>query len=664
MKILLVDDREDNLYMLGALLKGNGFSVLSARDGREALDLARDVRPDLAISDILMPGMDGFALCAEWKNDRDLRVIPFIFYTATYTDPRDEALALSMGADRFILKPAEPEDLMREIHEVISGIGSKEAERARDPSGTETVILKEYNEALVRKLEDKLEQIESLVAELNGKEKRLEHINRVLRGVRAVNQLIVKEKRKDVLIDEACARLVRDSGYNGAWIVLKGEQGKVMGSQVGFGEDFAFLADLFEKGGLPPCCQRASREQDVIIMPEGHPHHDGCPISETCGRTISLVAPLEHEGRNFGYLVVSLPPHISSDEEEISLFREMAGDVAYALHNIEVEEERRRTGEILKTTFESASDGIMIADAETRIIVRSNPAMFSMLGFRPGEINGLKIEDMHPEEGLGPVLAALERQITGESPIASDIPFKRKDGTILFADVNSGPIEIDGRKHLIGVIRDVTYRRDSEEKERKSARRLRRALLTTIQVLGSTLEIRDPYTSGHQRRVAALAGAIAEEMGMGEDAVEGIIMVGQVHDIGKISVPAEILSKPGTLSPLEFQIIREHPAHGREILRGVDSPLPIGEIVYQHHERVDGSGYPQGLKGEDILIEARILAVADVVEAMASHRPYRPSLGVDEAMAEIEKNSGIKYDGEVSRVCLQLFREKGYSLAD
>ena len=202
---------------------------------------------------------------------------------------------------------------------------------------------------------------------------------------------------------------------------------------------------------------------------------------------------------------------------------------------------------------------------------------------------------------------------------------------------------------------DVTDRKRNEEK-------LRHALETTIGVLTQTVERRDPYTAGHQRRVGGLAARIAREMGLGPEKEDQVRMAGFVHDLGKISVPAEILSKPGKLSELEMNIIREHPAHGRDILQDVESDLGLAMIVYQHHERIDGSGYPQGLKGDEISLEARILAVADVVEAMASYRPYRPAVGLEEALKEIEVNAGTLYDPDVAKACLRLFREKGYRL--
>ncbi|UCG79942.1 MAG: HD-GYP domain-containing protein, partial [Desulfobacterales bacterium] len=177
-----------------------------------------------------------------------------------------------------------------------------------------------------------------------------------------------------------------------------------------------------------------------------------------------------------------------------------------------------------------------------------------------------------------------------------------------------------------------------------------------------TVETRDPYTAGHQQRVAELARAIATELGISEDRIQGIRLAGVIHDIGKISVPGEILSKPGKISENELGIIKDHSQVGHDILKPVDFPWPIAQIVQQHHEKMDGSGYPGGVSGENILLEARILTVADVVEAMASHRPYRAALGIDVALSEISKGRGTLYDPKVVDACLRLFKDKGYQL--
>jgi HD-GYP domain-containing protein (c-di-GMP phosphodiesterase class II) len=209
---------------------------------------------------------------------------------------------------------------------------------------------------------------------------------------------------------------------------------------------------------------------------------------------------------------------------------------------------------------------------------------------------------------------------------------------------------------------EVAVRKRGEKQLADTLESLRKSMSTTIQVMVSTVEARDPYTSGHQVRSADLARAIATEMGLPQDKIDAIRMAGSIHDIGKISIPAEILSKPTKLSEIEFSLIKAHAQRGFEMLKDVESPWPLAEIVHQHHERMDGSGYPRNLKGEEILMEARILTVADVVEAMESHRPYRPGLGIEAALNEIEKNGGIFYDKTVADACLRLFREKGFKL--
>jgi HD-GYP domain-containing protein (c-di-GMP phosphodiesterase class II) len=186
--------------------------------------------------------------------------------------------------------------------------------------------------------------------------------------------------------------------------------------------------------------------------------------------------------------------------------------------------------------------------------------------------------------------------------------------------------------------------------------------MSTVQAISHMVDLRDPYTSGHERRVGELAAAIGAELGLTEHQVTGLRVAGGVHDVGKIAVPAEILSKPTRLSAAEFAIVKTHAQQGYEILKDIEFPWPIANAVWQHHERLDGSGYPLGLRGDEISLEARILAVADVVESMSTHRPYRPALGLDPAFAELESKSGALYDPSVVAACIRLFREKGFQL--
>jgi HD-GYP domain-containing protein (c-di-GMP phosphodiesterase class II) len=229
-------------------------------------------------------------------------------------------------------------------------------------------------------------------------------------------------------------------------------------------------------------------------------------------------------------------------------------------------------------------------------------------------------------------------------------------GHRVFLDTIKTPM-YDAGGTLVGVLgigRDIT--------DRMSVERIRKALGATVQAIAVIVEARDPYTAGHQRRVADLARSIATEMNLPIDIIDGIRMAASIHDLGKISVPAEILSKPTKLKKTEFDLIKDHSQSGYDILKDIDFPWPVARIVLEHHERMNGSGYPNGLAGDNILMESRIIAVADVVEAMGTHRPYRPSLGVEAALEEIEKNRGTHYDKTVADACLRLFREKGFKL--
>ncbi|MDY6879359.1 MAG: HD domain-containing phosphohydrolase [Desulfatiglans sp.] len=209
---------------------------------------------------------------------------------------------------------------------------------------------------------------------------------------------------------------------------------------------------------------------------------------------------------------------------------------------------------------------------------------------------------------------------------------------------------------------DISERKKTEKELESSMLQIKMALEGSIQAIARTVETRDPYTAGHQQRVADLATAIAREMKLTEETVTGIRMAGVIHDLGKVAIPTGILNKPGQISQIEFELIKTHSQVGYDILESIEFPWPIAQIVLQHHERIDGSGYPFGLSDDEILLEAKILGVADVVEAVSSHRPYRPALGIDKALEEIVRNRGRLYNPEVVDACLRLFKEKGFRL--
>jgi PAS domain S-box-containing protein/putative nucleotidyltransferase with HDIG domain len=321
----------------------------------------------------------------------------------------------------------------------------------------------------------------------------------------------------------------------------------------------------------------------------------------------------------------------------------------------------RKSEEKYRTLFEDSSDAIYLNNQDGELI-DFNLSTLELFGYSREEMLGINTKSVfvNPDE-----YERLQDEIARKGSVREfKSKLRKKDGTEMDCLITSTVRQAKDKSKLgyQGIIRDISELVSSRKQIEKTLTDLRKALGGTIEAMALTVETRDPYTAGHQRRVSNLARAIATEMGVSEEQIQGIRMAGVIHDIGKISVPGEILSKPGDISQNELGIIKEHPQVGYNILKTVDFPWPIARIVLQHHERMDGSGYPNGISGENILLEARILAVADVVEAMASHRPYRAALGINLALNEISKNRGSFYDPKVVDACLRLFNEKGYRL--
>lgn len=353
------------------------------------------------------------------------------------------------------------------------------------------------------------------------------------------------------------------------------------------------------------------------------------------------------------------------------IFKLSSGEVVAIYDDVT---ERQQTVESLATLgrmqeriLSAVGEGIYGVDAEG-VTTFMNEAAARMLGWQPEELIGkAHHETLHHSQVDGkpysqegcPISATFK---DGKVHRGGDQIFWRKDGSSFLAEYTCVPI-IEGGL-IVGAVstfNDITERKRREDELTTTLEKLRKGLSGTIQAMALIVETRDPYTAGHQRRSTNLARAIAMEMELPENMIDGIRMAGVIHDLGKISVPAEILSKPGKLNDLEFSLIKVHAEAGYDILKGIEFPWPIARIVLQHHERMDGSGYPRGLGGDEILLEARVLAVADVVEAMASHRPYRPAYSIDEALAEIDRQKGTTLDPDVVDACTRLLRMKGFS---
>ncbi|GEM_PF-340567 len=1071
-RILVVDDNEQNQYILKLLLEGQSYSVVLARNGIEAMEAAHYTPPDLIISDILMPGMDGFSLCRQWKIDDQLKKIPFIFYTATYTDPKDEDFALSLGAERFVRKPAEVDDFIGIVKDVLNEYKKKMAKPATPQITEEKVFFKKYNEALIRKMEDKMLELEQvnkrlstlfqtsvdlttsipqdeLLAyilekiidaiscthvsyfEFNDETKtlqlkaatgfsqkdfeRLQHEWEFKLGTKkglvgmvgqTLDPLIINDLFKDPFWLSAIPSIqsalflpaVYEEHLIGVWGFLSDIAGKfdekIVRDLETITNNVAIVIEknrLFEKIKQSEYRYRTLVETsiDAIVTIDsnglitdwsrGAEEVFGYNKDERIGKTTDALVPEQHrkqmveilkEVREKGYKRTWESQLLAKDGRLLDVettFTYLGEELGFTsiLRDVtnqkQGEKALRESEEFLNSIIENMPDMIFVKDARDLRYIRFNKAGEELLGYSRDEMYGKNDYDFFPkkeaeffvqgdrealrknqyieipeeklmtknlgeriihtkkipiQDGSGTPLYLLgiseditERKLASEALRESNERFSRAfefapigmalvgmDGRYLqvnhalceivgfpekellektyqdIADPEDLKTDLDSIRQMLGgeikmyqieqrfihkldhsiwvflsvslihdqdgkpqyflfQIFDITKRKHSEQllnalnkasvatataltpeiifttvaaelaklnlecmlfpiediktgmfsscfsyelsalkkfsKPNRTVQedfplpidaidlfkkvvqgkeslyientdeissqifpqyamqvpasftkfmntpkiiiapliveeqvigvfavqsknltiedapavtafanqlaaawikarltvKLQQTMNGIIQTIAVIVETRDPYTAGHQNRVGDLAAAIAKEMNLPGEQIEGVRIAGIIHDLGKIAVPAEILSKPGKLNANEFNLVKLHPQVGFDMLKNIEFPWPLAQVIFQHHERMNGSGYPQGLKGEEIIFEARIIAVADVVEAMSSHRPYRPSLGLEIAKDEIQKNKGILYDANVVDACLNVF-EMGYKLPE
>ena len=331
------------------------------------------------------------------------------------------------------------------------------------------------------------------------------------------------------------------------------------------------------------------------------------------------------------------------------------------------EEALKSSEESYKLLTDSIKDVIWKADIDFKMTYVSK-AVKKLLNYEPEDLINTDIRSLLTKESSNKIETYYFKVLTkiGDiKPIEEMLELEqiKKDGETVWTEISISYLN-DKNKNLIGflgVTRDISERKMSEMKIEQSFLNLRKVLEASIQSMGKAAELKDPYTAGHQRRVGILSFEIAQALGLSQEQCKGIRLAGAIHDIGKIYVPTEILSKPGVLSSNELNIIRTHPEVGYDILKAIEFPWPIAKIVLQHHERLNGSGYPYNLHSDEILLESKIIGIADVIEAMASHRPYRPALGLEKAIDELIKNRNILYDAEIVDVCIDLIKKMDYS---
>ncbi len=444
--------------------------------------------------------------------------------------------------------------------------------------------------------------------------------------MRRARILIVEDEN---LVARDLYNMVRTMGYEVTDVVQSGED--VLESIKKKKPDLA-LMDIILKG-----------ETDGISVASVLWEEHGIPVVYITSFADDLTFERAKLTEPFGYLIKPF------EERELEL------TIETALYKAKMQLLLKEKEQWLSTILRSIGDGIIVVNPQNRITF-INAVAQAITGWTEEAIG-------QPLEEVFRIKSILENPGTYKIFETSEINLISRNGKEIPIEqtVAELPEELGYKTGKVFVFRDITQRKKAEEELKASWERLRRTLSGTIQAISTTIEMRDPYTAGHQRRVAILAEAIARQMMLPEAQIEGIKFAAEIHDIGKIYVPAEILSKPTKLTELEYTIIKTHPQAGYEILKNIEFPWPIAQIVLQHHERINGSGYPNALKNDEILLEAKILSVADVVEAMSSHRPYRPSFGIERALEEIQSNQGILYEPEVVKCCLGLFREQGFT---
>lgn len=665
LSILIVEDSEIDAELMAHHLRQAGLDLVFERvESAAEMSAALGRRAwDVVLADFSLPKFSaGEALALLQGGGLD---IPFIVVSGVM---REEAAIELMrnGAHDYLMKdnlsrlaPA----VKREIAEVRERQAHRQAEAELRRSAAEN---ERARAALISVLEDH-----------RAAEAQIRRLNTAYATLSQTNEAIVRMASQAELFPRICRIAVETGGYLGARIGLVDEAGALQsqdfsaGALDGYFERIRISADPAQPGGQGPTAI-ALREgrpvycDDFLNDPATAPWHE---LAREYGIRASAALPLRRRNFVVGALTLySAEPHMFNAQTR-ALLEEMAKDISFALENYDREALRRlaeadlRESELLfRCVVQQNIAAIFMVDGSGRMVF-ANPRTCEILGYSSGELDKREILRLVAEADRADIAEMMRRITAGETEsVERNFACLRKDGSLVDVGARATRALLDNQPVILAVAQDIGERKKAQEEIRRYVLQLEQSMLATVEAVSAMVEMRDPYTAGHERRVGELAAAIGGAMGLPEETIKGLRMTGLVHDIGKISVPAEILSKPGRLTEIEFEIIKNHARSGYDILKGVEFPWPLPEIILQHHERMDGSGYPQHLKGDLIIPEARIMAVADVVESMASHRPYRPALGIDRALEEIERNSGRLYDPQVASACLSLFREKGYQM--
>jgi PAS domain S-box-containing protein len=772
--VLIAFERESEQSTLEQLLTGRGHRVMKAGNGLIALDTARREPPDIVVSDIVLPRMDGFALCRKWKQDERLRSVPFIFYTRRHDDPKYERFALELGAERFLARSVQPDALLNAVDQLLAAAPARNATtplpaldeaaftraQAFEKAQQTQALALERSQQAQSQLREQIAELETTNQRLAAGEARFRQLfeanplpmwiaDRATDGFIAVNDAALAlhgYTRAEFLMLKA-EDLAVSADRSAPLVVQKRKDGSnfpasVTLSEIDFDGRSAYLAsahDLTERLSA----ERDLREQLTASRTLFDAAADGAWILDAESRIVDVNAAYcsmsgyqraallhtnakELDEQSAGEITVRLrlgrlsggghyeSKHKRADgttmdvEVSSSALENGRGetlvlirDVSQRRRELVAQRQRQRQSEFLVELFRQAENfdeaGIVRRVLEQAAELIASPLAFlyfvdptaktlNLVGWRDRAQNQTAFPNAQPRAlnraGLLADVVRSKQASTNNDPTQKPqedglpdlqrvllVPMVAEEQTIAVLGVaNREAIYADEDQRALLGLADVVWRvLQSKRAHARTLGALQRtdvALQGMIDAFVRISEHHDPYTAGSSRRLAALAVAIARESGLDGERQHALRVAALLHDVGNIAVPASILAKPAPLTETEHALMRSHVEEGCQLLADIDFGAPVADIVFQTHERCDGSGYPRGLKGDEIMLEARILAIADTVEAMCSPRPYRPAAGLDAAIEEINRGAGTRYDEQLVDACTTLIQQKGFRLPE
>lgn len=704
-EILIVEDSLVEAELLRRVLVKAGYQVNLAKNGAEGLQALKEHLCALVISDIQMPLMDGYELCDAIKHDEKLWNIPVIL-TSVLSEPEDIIKALNVGADSYLTKPYVEANLLNRIRSLLASAIDKGKSEERHAEQVEYNgkhhIINTDNRQLLNLLLSVYENTLSQNRELINIQSRINLLNdsledQVRERTAALQESEARYKRITEGLTDYQYTVIVENGH-----AVKTTQSTACITVTGYkAEEFSTNPNLWLQMVIPEERETVIEHVKQILQGKDVPpieHHIIRKDGESRWVSDTTILFKDASGKLLSYdgVIKDISERKKAESEIAHINRALATVSAVNRQLVYATDESELLQAICRAIVEQrgyrmASVGYAQQDAYKTIKIMAYD------GYNEGYLETAKLSWDENEYGMGPSGRAIR---SGTTQLCQDIandphyltwrdaaqqrgyaasialPLADSDGkvfgilTVYAEEINAfSPAEVDLLEEMAGDLAfgvrtlHIRNERDLAQKQNQLyLEQLQHSLQDTVRAIASIVELRDPYTAGHQTRVAHLASAIARQMGLSDEQVQAIHLASNVHDLGKIQIPAEILCKPGRLSDVEYRFIKTHPQTGFDILKDIRFPWPIAQMVLQHHERLDGSGYPQGLKADAILLEARILGVADLVEAMSSHRPYRPGLGIELALEEIIKQRGIGFDPQVVDACLTLFRDKGFTI--